>query len=309
MKYFTLCIILMLTISRTSLAQQSCCTVSATAKFASFAAEDEFIRAHSEPAPYKAEALAGTMITFPATSGANGSAYLATSKKHPNKVILMFHDFWGLNDYNKSEADLISKELDVTVCAIDLFEGKVPTNRDEASKAAQGIVDTRANAIIDGAIIYFGKTIRFGTIGWCMGGSWSQQAALRAGTQADACVIYYGMPETNLDKLKELHAPVLGIFGKKDKWITPQVVSDYEAAMKKAGKRLSIHSYDADHAFANPSDPHHDKVSKRMDFHSIKYNFRNLAIMQGFLAIKTMQSISSRAKTKKIFCRSIFFIR
>ena len=94
-----------------------------------------------------------------------------------------------------------------------------------------------------------------------MGGSWSQQAALRAATQADACVIYYGMPETNLDKLKELHAPVLGIFGNKDKWITPQVVSDYQGAMKKAGKKLTVQTYNADHAFANPSDPHHDKAA------------------------------------------------
>jgi len=280
MKYFGSCFIFitMLT-SGISYAQQSCCTISSTAKFASFAAEDEFIRAHPIPAPYKAESLAGTMITFPATSGANSSAYLVTSKKHPNKVILMFHDFWGLNDYNKSEADLISKELDVTVCAIDLFEGKVPATRDDASKAAQGVVDTRANAIIDGAITYFGKTTRFGMIGWCMGGSWSQQAALRAATQADACVIYYGMPETNLDKLKELHAPVLGIFGKKDKWITPDVVSNYQVAMKTAGKRLSIHSYDADHAFANPSDPHHDKASADdANKHALDFLKRNLKL-------------------------------
>jgi carboxymethylenebutenolidase len=270
----------MLTIqTEISYAQKTCCDMTATAKFASFAAEDEFIRSHEELIPYKANALAGTMITFSATSGASGSAYLVTSKKHPNKVILMFHDFWGLNDYNKSKADEISKELDVTVCAIDLFEGKVPTNRDEASKALQGLVDARCNAIIDGAVIYFGKATHFGTIGWCMGGSWSQQAALRSGAQCDACVIYYGMPETNLDKLKELHAPVMGIFGNKDKWITPTVVANYQTAMKTAGKKLSVKAYEADHAFANPSDPHHDKVAADdANKHSMDFLKRNLKL-------------------------------
>ena len=238
---------------------QSCCA--ANAKFASFTAEDEFIRSHGVPLPYTGAAASGTMISFPTQSGGNASAYVVTSKKHPNKVLLMFHDFWGLNDYNKSTADKLSTDLEVTVCAIDLFDGKVPATRDDASKLAGGISPTRANAMIDGAVAYFGKDAHFGTIGWCMGGTWSMQGALRAGKQADACVIYYGMPETDEAKLKDLHAPVFGFFGNKDKWITPKVVTDFQAAMKKAGKQLSVRTYDAGHAFANPSDPNHDNAA------------------------------------------------
>ena len=262
MKYIYLCVILApMLFSGISYAQHaaSCCDMTANTTFMSFMAENEFILAHPEPAPYKAEELAGTMVTFPAASGANASAYLVTSKRHPNKVLLMFHDFWGMNDYNKSEADYLSKELGITVCELDLFEGKVPATREDASKFAQGLSDVRVNAIIDGAIAYFGKNTHFGTIGWCMGGTWSGQSALRAATQCDACVIYYGMPETNVDRLKELHAPVLGIFANKDKWITPAIVSNFQAAMQKAGKQLSLKTYDANHAFANPSDPSHDK--------------------------------------------------
>ncbi|MDP4219569.1 MAG: dienelactone hydrolase family protein [Bacteroidota bacterium] len=261
MKNAYLIIITLMLIPIISHAQHSCCIPDANAKFASFAAEAEFIRAHDLPLPYHGESLAGTMISFPCASGANGSAYLAASDKHPNKVILMFHEFWGLNDYIKSEADNLSKELGVTVCAIDLYDGKVATTREDASKYLQALTSDRGNALIDGAVTYFGKNVRFGTIGWCMGGTWSQQAAIRAGSQSDACVIYYGMPETDQAKLKEMHAHVLGIFGNKDKWISPKVVSDYKEAMKKAGKKLIVHSYEADHAFANPSNPNHDKAA------------------------------------------------
>ena len=261
MKYLILCLIVVMFLPVLSYAQHTCCTIDANAKFAALAYDEAFIRAHDAPLPFHADNLAGSMITFSFPSGPNGSAYFVASAKHPKKVILMFHEYWGLNDYIKTEADNLSKELDVSVCAIDLYDGKVGTTREEAQKYMQGLTQERGNALIDAAISYFGNDTHFGTIGWCMGGSWSQQAALRGGKQVDACVIYYGMPETNPEKLKELHAHVQGFFGNKDKWITPKVVEDYTAAMKSAGKRLSVHAYDADHGFANPSNPHHDKAA------------------------------------------------
>jgi carboxymethylenebutenolidase len=81
------------------------------------------------------------------------------------------------------------------------------------------------------------------------------QASLTAGMQATACVIYYGMPEENLDRLKSLNGDVLDIWGTKDGWINAEVAKKFEANMKAAGKSLSIKSYDADHGFANPSNP------------------------------------------------------
>src|SRR5579872_1389147 len=88
MKYIYLCVILApMLFSSISYAQHTCCDMTANAKFVSFMAENEFIRSHSMPLPFQAEALAGTVITFPAASGANASAYLVTSKTHPNKVL------------------------------------------------------------------------------------------------------------------------------------------------------------------------------------------------------------------------------
>ena len=54
---------------------------------------------------------------------------------------------------------------------------------------------------------------------------------------------------------------MLGIFGKRDKGIPPDVVAKFEAALKQAGVRHEIFSYDAEHAFANPSNPVYDEKS------------------------------------------------
>jgi carboxymethylenebutenolidase len=105
------------------------------------------------------------------------------------------------------------------------------------------------------------KAEKIGTIGYCFGGGWSFQAALRNGPLVDACVVYYGMPETDPAKLTTLTAPVLGIFGKQDARLGPELVGKFASGMAAATKPLDIRMYDAVHGFANPSNPKHDKVS------------------------------------------------
>ena len=46
---------------------------------------------------------------------------------------------------------------------------------------------------------------------------------------------------------------MLGIFGKQDGWITPAKVEAFDKELTDAGVKHEIHSFDADHAFANPS--------------------------------------------------------
>jgi carboxymethylenebutenolidase len=239
-------------------AQPTCCSPSATEKFAMFANDAAFVSAHAAPLPYKASPT-GWMVNFPCADGKSGTGYFVRSQDHPEDVVIVVHEWWGLNDYIKSESDRIGKELGVSVLAVDLYDGKVATTAEEAGKYVQDVKPDRASGIIAGAIKYLGTDSRIATIGWCFGGGWSHQAALLAGKQAVGCVMYYGMPEMDQTKLKGLNCSVLGVFGKKDKWINAKVVSDFQSAMKKAGKRLTVYTYDADHAFANPSNPNHDE--------------------------------------------------
>jgi len=111
-----------------------------------------------------------------------------------------------------------------------------------------------------GALAYVGKEAKIYTIGWCFGGGWSFQASLLAGKQAAGCVMYYGQPEKDQTKLKALNTDVLFIAATQNQWINKEVVSTFEKDMKSAGKKLTVKNYEADHAFANPSNPKFSKV-------------------------------------------------
>jgi carboxymethylenebutenolidase len=107
--------------------------------------------------------------------------------------------------------------------------------------------------------MYAGPKAQFASVGWCFGGGWSLQSALLGGKQTMGCVMYYGMPEKDVAKLKTLNSDVLGLFAEQDKWINPEVVKQFEKDMAAAGKKVTVKEYPADHAFANPSNPKYNK--------------------------------------------------
>jgi len=216
----------------------------------------EFAAMHENPLPFHLTNATGETIQFEATDGVQASGYFIKSKKKTNNWIFVIQEWWGLNDHIKERADFLSKELgNAHVLALDMYDGKVATTRDSASKYVQGATRERLEAIIQGAIAHFGKDAKIYTIGWCFGGMWSLQASLLAGNQAAGCVMFYGRPETQVERLKTLSCDVLGIFGKLDRSPSPEMVQQFETNMQAAGKKLNTHMFEAGHGFANPSNP------------------------------------------------------
>ena len=233
-------------------------------KMVSFSRDEEFRSAHPEPVVFNLTGGSGNMITFKTSGGADANAYEVKSETPSNNWVFIFHEWYGLNDYIKKEAEETALELgNVNVLAIDLYDGNVAANSDEAMKYMQQVDNMRAVNIIKGAMDYAGSDAVFASYGWCFGGTWSNQAAIEMGDRCKACVIYYGMPEQNPERLALLKAPVLGIFAKKDKRITPEIAAQFETDLKSLNIPADIYIYDAVHAFANPSNPNHDAVSAK----------------------------------------------
>jgi len=204
----------------------------------------------------------GKSVDFDTADGEKGSAYMVNSKTASNKYLFVIHEWWGLNDHIRQEADRYAKELgDVNVMALDMYDGNVADNPDDASRFMKAVSKDRANAIVNGALAMAGKDAEIGTIGWCFGGGWSLKSSLLAGSQAKACVMYYGMPVQDAKVLAALETDVLGIFATQDAWISPEVEKKFAGLMKATGKKLISHSFDADHAFANPSSPRYQEES------------------------------------------------
>lgn len=173
-------------------------------------------------------------------------------------AILVFHEWWGLNDNIKSMANQLAAQGYVALAA-DLYGGRI-ANQPDAARALmeQALADPdsmrqnlrQAHAYVKEQV----KATRVGTIGWCFGGGVSLNAGLLLGDQLDAVVVYYGHVNGNAEELKPLKAPLLGFFGAADQGIPVDSVHAFEDTLKKLGKSVEIHIYDgASHAFANPS--------------------------------------------------------
>ena len=243
--------------------KMSCCAPSATEAFSQLSSDKKFVSSHNEPLPFIFQSENGKPITFKASDGSDAFGWEIKSKTPTHNYLIVVHEWWGLNDYIKQESENLWKDLgNINVIAIDLYDKKVATTREDAVKYVQAVTTDRAVAIIKGSIAYAGPEAKIFTIGWCFGGGWSLQASLLAGKQASGCVMYYGMPEKDLDKLKTLQSDVLGIFGNKDQFINTKLVDEFADNMNKAGKKLILKRYNADHAFANPSNPSFDKDAK-----------------------------------------------
>jgi carboxymethylenebutenolidase len=239
---------------------QSCCFVKKD-EIQLLAKNKAFQKSHALPKPYHHISKVGAqMIEFSTPDGQKANAYFIKAAQPTDYTLFVFQEWWGLNDHIKREAEHFYSTLgNVNVLAIDMYDGKVATTREDAGKYMSGANPARLESIIKGAIAHVGPKAKIATVGWCFGGGLSLKASLLAEKQAVACVMYYGMPIRDPEQLKNLHTDVLGLFAGKEQWINPKVVAEFEASMKTAGKKVTTKIFDAEHAFANPSNPAYDK--------------------------------------------------
>jgi carboxymethylenebutenolidase len=221
-----------------------------------------FAAMHPNPIEVNPENLLGKMMTFDAADGKQANAYFIPAKQKSKKWLIVIQEWWGLNDNIKLEADKYFSALgDMNVIAVDMYDGKVAATPDSAMKLMRGANMGRMAAIIQGAIKHAGADASIYTVGWCFGGMWSLQTAILAGPQAKGSVMYYGRPESNIEKLKSIQCDVIGFFGNQDQSPSPALVNEFEKNMKEAGKNLSVNRYEANHGFANPSNPSYNPTA------------------------------------------------
>jgi carboxymethylenebutenolidase len=188
---------------------------------------------------------------------AGGKAYLSLPEGNPPHAgIVVIHEWWGLNENIKHWSDRLAAD-GYAALAVDLYEGRVADNRDSSMAYMRSVRDDRAHQILQAAHDFLAEDPRVrapmrGCIGWCFGGGWSLQHALNT-PDLDAAVIYYGQLVTDPEVLGRMNAHLLAIFANQDQGIPPSQVDAFESGLESAGIPHSIHRYDAEHAFANPS--------------------------------------------------------
>lgn len=225
----------------------------ATEKFANNAGDKKFQEKHDIPKKIDFTPK-GIKLEVPTQDGKMATGYLLPSKETSKNYLFVFHEWYGLNDHIKKESERLHQELlNTNVIAIDLYDGKVASKPEDAGKLMKATSTERAKSIIRGVIAFIGRDAKVATIGWCFGGGWSLQSSIMLKGQGIGCVIYYGSLMENAADLVPLKAEILGLFAKKDAWISPKKVENFDALTKATGKDFNYKIFDADHAFANPS--------------------------------------------------------
>jgi len=192
------------------------------------------------------------------------SAFVAyPERKGKAPVVIVIQEIYGLTDWLRAVADRLAGDGFIAI-APDLLSGKGPggggtdkfASRDDVVKAVRDLQAPEVVAMLD-AVSRYGKSLpaasgKFGVVGFCWGGS---QSFHYATTQPDlgAAVVYYGSsPE--LEALKSIRTPVLGLYGEDDARVNT-TVGPAAAKMKELGKTFIPNTYKgAGHGFLRAQD-------------------------------------------------------
>jgi carboxymethylenebutenolidase len=182
-------------------------------------------------------------------------------QQEPMPAVIMIHEWLGLNEHIKNQADILAKEGYV-VLAVDLYRGEVAADSNRAMELTSSVRNNSASAIdnLQSAVNYV-KSLemvdgsRIASLGWCFGGDWSLQLALNSSENLlAATIVYYGRPVTDTASLSSISWPILGIFGDQDQAIPVESVKQFTSALNASGVTNEIYLYEGvGHAFANPS--------------------------------------------------------
>ncbi|MBD3881843.1 dienelactone hydrolase family protein [Phormidium tenue FACHB-886] len=185
--------------------------------------------------------------------------YLATPEAPNGKGVLVLQEWWGLVPHIKDVADRFAAE-GYTALAPDLFHGETTKSPDAAGQMLMALnIDGTAQELQKAAdFLLQQETVtsqKLGVVGFCMGG----QLALLAATVSQsigAVVDFYGIHPNVKPDFAKLTAPVLGFFGERDDFVTPEAARQLESNIRQAGGAIEAHTYtDAGHAFFNDSRP------------------------------------------------------
>jgi carboxymethylenebutenolidase len=213
--------------------------------------------------------LRAETVRIEGAGGDEVEAYLAVPlDEQPRGGVVVIHHMPGYDQGTLEITRRFSAQGYPAICP-NLYTreapGADPDDAAAAARAAGGVPDERLVGDVAGAAAHLralrSSNGKVGTIGYCSGGRQSFLAAVSL--DIDAAVDCYGAfvvgtpPEGYplqvrplADRVPDLRAPLLGLFGNEDKYPSPEDVDELDRLLTEAGKEHEFHRYDdAGHAF------------------------------------------------------------
>jgi carboxymethylenebutenolidase len=165
--------------------------------------------------------------------------------------VLFRSEWWGLNDQIRGVADRMAA-AGFTALVPDLYRGKSTVEAEEAHHLMSGLnFGDAATQDVRGAVQYLkGRAAKVGVTGFCMGGALTLLTLANV-PEADAGVVWYGLPPLEYLDPAKIQAPLIAHWATQDGAFPIASVDALEEKLKAAGTAYTGHRYLAHHAFAN----------------------------------------------------------
>ncbi len=200
-------------------------------------------------------------VTYTA-GGATLVSYLAwdASQPGPRPGVVVFGEWWGLNDYQKRRARQLA-ELGYVALAADMYgDGRTAADASEAGTLMNGLfADMDAtSARVRAAVEQLARrpevdSARMGAMGYCLGGALSLHAA-RLGLDLRGVASFHGsLGKTHPAQKGDVKAKVLVCHGEDDSFVSAEEQAGFRQEMDELGVDYKFVAYPgAKHGFTNP---------------------------------------------------------
>ena len=164
--------------------------------------------------------------------------------------VIVFHEWWGLNDYAKMRAKQLA-EMGYVAFAADMYGvGKVTEHPDDARKMAtevrmnQKVWLGRAQAalkVLEGQEQVDANKIA--AIGYCFGGSTALLLASSGAPLKAVSTFHAGLPALTGEQAKAIKARILINNGADDTFIAKEAIEKFKATLDDAGVKYEFVNY------------------------------------------------------------------
>lgn len=190
-----------------------------------------------------------------------GIIYWDSAVKEKRPGVLVYHEWWGQNEYARKRAKMLA-ELGYVAFAADMYgKGKETTKADRAREWMQEITADpdrwrqRASAAFEQlrALPQVDPT-RISAVGYCFGGGTALQMAY-AGEDLKGIVSFHGsLPAAPEESKGNIRPQMLILHGQADSFVTSEVVLNFQNKLDAVGAKWEMVSYGgARHGFTNPN--------------------------------------------------------
>ena len=181
----------------------------------------------------------GSMISFNRPDGQAVQGYLAECPGATGAVVVI-QEWWGLNDQIRGVADRIAR-AGYTALVPDLYRGKSTVEAEEAHHLMSNLnFGDAASQDVRGAVQFLkANHAKVGVTGFCMGGALTV-LSLTMAPEADAGVVWYGLPPLEYVDASKIKAPLIAHWAEQDVPFPIATVDPLEAKLRKPACRSPV---------------------------------------------------------------------